>query len=278
MPEIPEGLRDVLIRFDISAAVDILIVTFSIYWLLLLVRGTTAMTVLRGVGVLLIGAFALSWVFDLLVINWILRNSVTGLLVGALIVFQPEIRRALERLGRTGMRSILRREERQDTLNLIVRASFGLARSSTGALIVIERETGLQEVIDTGIPMNATLSTELLLSIFPETGPLHDGAVVIRGGSIIAAGCTLPLSDSPLPAEYGMRHRAAVGLTERTDAVVVVVSEERGDVSLCSNGRMVPNLDEHRLSRQLHRLFDLDIQETAGASGATPSGGERRAS
>lgn len=278
MPEIPEGLRDVLIRFDISAAVDILIVTLSIYWLLLLVRGTTAMTVLRGVGVLLVGAFALSWVFNLLVINWILRNSVTGLLVGALIVFQPEIRRALERLGRTGMRSILRREERQDTLNLIVRASFGLARSSTGALIVIERETGLQEVIDTGIPMNATLSTELLLSIFPETGPLHDGAVVIRGGSIIAAGCTLPLSDSPLPAEYGMRHRAAVGLTERTDAVVVVVSEERGDVSLCSNGRMVPNLDEHRLSRQLHRLFDLDIQETAGPSGASPSGGERRAS
>jgi len=277
LPEIPEGLRDVLIRFDVSAAVDILIVAFSIYWLLLLMRGTTAMTVLRGVGVLLIGAFALSWVFNLMVINWILRNSVTGLLVGALIVFQPEIRRALERLGRTGMRSILRREERQDTLNLIVRASFGLARTSTGALIVIERETGLQEVIDTGIPLNATLSVELLLSIFPETGPLHDGAVVIRGGSMIAAGCTLPLSESPLPAEYGTRHRAAVGLTERTDAVVVVVSEERGTVSLCSNGRMVPNLDEHRLSRQLHRLFDLQLQETTEASGSGSSG-ERRAS
>jgi len=277
LPEIPEGLRDVLIRFDVSSAVDILIVAFSIYWLLLLMRGTTAMTVLRGVGVLLIGAFALSWVFNLMVINWILRNSVTGLLVGALIVFQPEIRRALERLGRTGMRSILRREERQDTLNLIVRASFDLARTSTGALIVIERETGLQEVIDTGIPLNATLSTELLLSIFPDTGPLHDGAVVIRGGSMIAAGCTLPLSDSPLPAEYGMRHRAAVGLTERTDAVVVVVSEERGAVSLCSNGRMVPNLDEHRLSRQLHRLFDLEIQDATESSGAGSSG-ERRAS
>ncbi len=277
MPEIPEGLRDVLIRFDISSAVDILIVAFSIYWLLLLMRGTTAMTVLRGVGVLLIGAFALSWVFNLMVINWILRNSVTGLLVGALIVFQPEIRRALERLGRTGMRSILRREERQDTLNLIVRASFDLARTSTGALIVIERETGLQEVIDTGIPLNATLSTELLLSIFPDTGPLHDGAVVIRGGSMVAAGCTLPLSDSPLPAEYGMRHRAAVGLTERTDAVVVVVSEERGAVSLSSNGRMVPNLDEHRLSRQLHRLFDLEIQDSTDSSG-TGSAGERRAS
>ncbi|MGE3961386.1 MAG: diadenylate cyclase CdaA [Dehalococcoidia bacterium] len=278
MPEIPEGLRDVLVRFDVSAAVDILIVTLSIYWLLLLVRGTTAMTVLRGVGVLLIGAFALSRIFDLLVINWILRNSVTGLLVGALIVFQPEIRRALERLGRTGMRSVLRREERQDTLNMIVRASFSLGRSSTGALIVIERETGLQEVIDTGIPVNAMLSVELLLSIFPETGPLHDGAVVIRGGTIVAAGCTLPLSDSPLPAEYGMRHRAAVGLTERTDAVVVVVSEERGAVSLCSNGRMVPNLDEHRLSRQLHRLFELEFQESGEPSGTAPSGGERRAS
>jgi diadenylate cyclase len=275
LPEIPEGLRDVLIRFDISAAVDIVIVGLSIYWLLLLVRGTTAMTVLRGVGVLLIGAFVLSRIFNLMVINWILRNSVTGLLVGALIVFQPEIRRALERLGRTGMRSILRKEERQDTLNMIVRASFGLARSSTGALIVIERETGLQEVIDTGIPMNATLSVELLLSIFPETGPLHDGAVVIRGGTVVSAGCTLPLSDSPLPAEYGMRHRAAVGLTERTDAVVVVVSEERGAVSLSSNGRMVPNMDETRLSRQLHRLFDLDRRENTEAAA---SGGERRAS
>lgn len=277
MPEIPEGLRDVLVRFDASAAVDILIVSGSIYWLLLLVRGTTAMTVLRGVGVLLIGAFLLSRVFDLRVINWILRNSLTGLLVGMLIVFQPEIRRALERLGRTGLHSILRREERQDTLHIVVRAAFVMARQETGALIVLERETGLQEVIDTGIPLHAALSTELLLSIFPETGPLHDGAVVVRGGSVVAAGCTLPLSDSPLPAEYGMRHRAAVGLTERTDAVVIVVSEERGAVSLCSNGRMVPNLDETRLSRQLHRLFDLEYHDPMeGASTTAP--GERRAS
>ncbi|MEX2032176.1 MAG: diadenylate cyclase CdaA [Dehalococcoidia bacterium] len=275
MPEIPEGLRDVLARFGVSAAVDIVIVTGSIYWLLLLVRGTTAMTVLRGVGVLLIGAFLLSRVLDLRVINWILRNSVTGLLVGMLIVFQPEIRRALERLGRTGLQSVLRKEERQDTLNMIVRAAFSLARQNVGALIVIERETGLQEVIDTGVPVNATLSVELLLSIFPESGPLHDGAVVIRGGTMVAAGCTLPLSESPLPAEYGMRHRAAVGLTERTDAVVIVVSEERGAVSLCSNGRMVPNLDEHRLSRQLHRLFNLDYQDPLEA---TAPASERRVS
>ncbi|MDA0815576.1 MAG: diadenylate cyclase CdaA [Chloroflexi bacterium] len=277
MPEIPEGLRDVLARLDASAAVDIVIVAGSIYWILLLVRGTTAMTVLRGVGVLLVGAFVLSQIFNLVVINWILRNSVTGLLLGGLIVFQPEIRRALERLGRTGLHSILHSEERQDTLNMVVRASLQLAHTNTGALIVLERETGLQDLIDTGVPLNATLSVELLMSIFPETSPLHDGAVVVRGGAVIAAGCTLPLSDSPLPAEFGMRHRAALGLTERTDAVVVVVSEERGAISLCSNGRMVPNLDEIRLSRQLHRMFDLEYQEgSESPSGA--AGSERRAS
>lgn len=272
MPEIPQGVRDVLLRFDASAAVDILLVSGSIYWLLLLVRGTTAMTVLRGVGVLLVGAFLLSRIFDLLVLNWILRNSVAGLLIGMIIVFQPEIRRALERLGRTGLHSFLKKEERQDALNVVVRAAFVLARQSVGALIVIERETGLQEVIDTGVPINAAISNELLLSIFPESSPLHDGAVVVRVDQIVAAGCTLPLSEAPLPAQFGMRHRAAVGITERTDAVVVVVSEERGQVSLCSNGRMVPDLDEARLSRQLHRLFDLDLAEAAADAG------ERRAS
>jgi diadenylate cyclase len=275
VPEIPDGVRDVLARFNISAVIDILIVSLSIYWLLLLVRGTTAMTVLRGVGVLLAGAFLLSRVLDLAMINWILRNSLAGLVVGMLIIFQPEIRRALERLGRTGLRSFLRREERQDALQAIVRASMQLARQSIGALIVIERETGLQEVIDTGVPVNATLSVELLASIFPESSPLHDGAVVVRVDRIVAAGCTLPLSEAPLPAEYGMRHRAAVGITERTDAVVVVVSEERGGVSLCSNGRMVPGLDEVRLSRQLHRLFDLDVDPPEAPALA---GAERRAS
>ncbi|MDO9446264.1 MAG: diadenylate cyclase CdaA [Dehalococcoidia bacterium] len=271
MPEIPEGVSDVLLRFDVAAAVDILLVSGSIYWLLLLVRGTTAMTVLRGVGVLLVGAFLLSRVLDLRVLNWILRNSVAGLLIGMIIVFQPEIRRALERLGRTGLHSFLRKEERQDALNVVVRASLVLARQNIGALIVLERETGLQEVIDTGVPINASISSELLLSIFPESSPLHDGAVVVRVDQIVAAGCTLPLSESPLPAEYGMRHRAAMGITERTDAVVLVVSEERGQVSLCSNGRMVPDLDEQHLSRQLHRLFDLDLVE------ADP-GTDRRAS
>ncbi len=274
MPEIPVGVRDVLLRLDVSAVVDILIVSGSIYWLLLLVRGTTAMTVLRGVGVLLVGAFILSRIFDLTMLNWMLRNSLAGLVVGMVVIFQPEIRRALERLGRTGMR-YGRRSERQDAINLVVRSTTQLARQNVGALIVLERDTGLQEVIDTGVPLDAQLSFELLNSIFPESSPLHDGAVIVRFDRVVAAGCTLPLSEAPLPAEYGMRHRAAVGITERTDAVVVVVSEERGDVSLCSNGRMVPNLDEVRLTRQLHRLFDVDPVDTPEVG---PAPVERRAS
>lgn len=273
MPEIPVVLRDVVARFGISAAVDILIVSGSIYWMLLLVRGTAAMTVLRGVGLVLIGSLVLSQVFDLRMINWILRNSVTGLLIGMVIIFQPELRRALERLGRTGLRSVLRRREHEGSINIVVRAAMLMARESTGALIVLERDTGLQDVIATGIRLDARLSIELLQSLFIERSPMHDGAVIVRGDRIIAAGCTLPLSEVPLPAEYGMRHRSAVGLTERTDAVVIVCSEERGDVSLCSNGRMVPDLDEARLLRQLHRLFDIEFVEHEAAAA-----GERRAS
>ena len=144
--------------------------------------------------------------------------------------------------------------------------------------VPISAKTGLnvadvQDVIETGIRLDAGLSVELLQSLFIERSPMHDGAVVVRGDRVIAAGCTLPLSEAPLPAEYGMRHRSAVGLTERTDAVVIVCSEERGDVSLCSNGRMVPDLDESRLLRQLHRLFDIEFVEREAAAA-----GERRAS
>lgn len=258
MPDLAGAVGDAIDRLSVSAVIDILIVSVSVYWLLLLIRGTTAMTVLRGAVVLLVGAFLLSRALDLLVVNWLLRNSVTGIVIAMAIVFQPEIRRALERLGRTGLRTSLRREERLHTVDTVVRAAARLARQGRGALIVLERETGLQEVIDTGVPLGADLSAELLGTIFVGNSPLHDGAVVVRLDRVVAAGCTLPLSETPLPAEYGMRHRAALGITERTDAVVVVVSEERGEMSLASNGRMLPDLDEVRLGRQLHRMFDLD--------------------
>lgn len=278
MPEIPGAVSDVLDRLSISAVIDILIVSVAVYWLLLLIRGTTAMTVLRGAVVLLVAVFLLTRALDLLVVNWLLRNSVTGLVIAMALVFQPEIRRALERVGRTGLRSALRREERLHTVDTVVRAAGRLARQQRGALIVLERETGLQEVIDTGVPLDADLSPELLGTIFVSNSPLHDGAVVVRLDRVVAAGCTLPLSDTPLPAEYGMRHRAALGITERTDAVVVVVSEERGEIALASNGRMLPDLDEVRLGRQLQRLFDLDGLSPEPVRPLEQSGPERRAS
>ena len=273
MPELPSSVSDVLSRFDFSAALDILLITLTIYWLLLLIRGTTAMTVLRGAVVLLLGAFLLSRILDLVVVNWILRNSVAGIVIAMTVVFQPEIRRALEQLGRTGMRT-LRREDYRTALDEIVHTAFRLARQRHGALLVLERAPGLADVIDTGVRLNAALTDELLVSIFTPNTPLHDGAVVVMRDRVLAAGCTLPLSESPLPEDYGMRHRAALGITERTDAVVVIVSEERGEVSLASNGRMLTTLDEARLIRELHRLFGVDEPASGTAAGST----ERRPS
>lgn len=274
----PDALSDVIARIDLAAVVDIVIVSLAIYWLLLLIQDTTAMTVLRGAVVLLIGAFVLSRVLDLRMLNWILRNSLTGLVIAVLVIFQPEIRRALERLGRTGLRSVLGRKEHRDAIDVVVRAATRLARAHTGALILLERETGLQDVIDTGIPVNGSLSVELLATIFHPHSPLHDGAVVVRDDRVIAAGCTLPLSEAPLPADHGMRHRAGLGIAERSDAVVVIVSEERGAISLASNGRMAPALDEQRLSRQLHRLFELEYEEPSTPGAGAPAPAERRVS
>jgi len=275
---VPDALSDVIARIDLAAVVDIVIVSLAIYWLLLLIQGTTAMTVLRGAVVLLLGAFVLSRVLDLRMLNWILRNSLTGLVIAVLVIFQPEIRRALERLGRTGLRSVLGRKEHRDAIDVVVRAATRLARAHTGALILLERETGLQDVIDTGIPVNGSLSVELLATIFHPHSPLHDGAVVVRDDRVIAAGCTLPLSEAPLPADHGMRHRAGLGIAERSDAVVVIVSEERGAISLASNGRMAPALDEQRLSRQLHRLFELEYEEPSTPGAGAPAPAERRVS
>ena len=274
----PDALSDVIARMNLAAFVDIVIVSLAIYWLLLLIRGTTAMTVLRGAVVLLLGAFVLSRVFDLRMLNWILRNSLTGLVIAVLVVFQPEIRHALERLGRTGLRSVLGRQEHRDAIDIVVRAATRLARAHTGALILLERETGLQDVIDTGIPVNGSLSVELLATIFHPNSPLHDGAIVVQDDRIIAAGCTLPLSEALLPADHGMRHRAGLGIAERSDAVVVIVSEERGAISLASNGRMAPALDEQRLSRQLHRLFELEYEEPSTETAGAPAIAERRIS
>ena len=278
---VPDVVRDVFERLNAVAVLDILLISLAIYWLLLLLRGTSAWTVLRGVSLLLVGAFLLARFFDLQVVNWMLENMVTGLVIGVIVVFQPEIRRVLDRLGRTGWQLALVRQDTDQTIDVAVRAAARLARQRYGALIVFERETGLQEVIDTGVELNAELSAELLGSVFMPNTPLHDGAAIVRGDQVIAAGCTLPLTESALQADLGMRHRAGVGITEGTDAIVIVVSEERGSMGLAAQGRMRTNLDESELRTRLRRMFQLgdglrDIEPPPAAAGSEASA-ERQA-
>jgi diadenylate cyclase len=204
---------------------------------------------------LLIAAFVLGRVFDLAVLNFVLRNSFTGLLIALPIIFQPELRRALERVGRTGSRAFGASLHHPGTLEAINDATADMARRHIGALIVLERETGLQDYIESGIPVDALPTPELLEGIFFPNSPLHDGAVVVRDNRVVAAGVTLPLSENTFPGELGTRHRAGLGITERTDAVSIVVSEETGAISVAADGRMHTRLDDERLRALLERLL-----------------------
>ena len=262
---ISETFETIIGRFGLVAIVDILLVTIALYWLLLIISGTSAMTVLRGAGLLIVIVFLISRIFDLTVLNWLLSKSVGGLVLGLLVIFQSEIRRVFERVGRTGLHSVLRVADRKSVIDKIIHTSFTLSKSRIGALIVLERETGLEDITDTGIYIHSQITTELLGSIFTHNSPLHDGAVIIHGDSIIAAGCTLPLSNLPVSAGLGMRHRAAIGLTENTDAAVVVVSEQTGRVSLISNGRVFPATEENAILRQIYNLFDIAIDRSVNA-------------
>jgi len=255
MSDLYDFLRDNLQQFNASSALDIAIISLILFWLLLLLKGTTAMAVMRGAFILLIAAVALGRVFDLVVLNFLIRNSFLGILIGLPIVFQPEIRRALERVGRTGIRAFGGAVSNPGTVDAVSEAALDMAKDHTGALIVLERETGLQDYIETGIPVDALPSPELIEGIFYPNSPLHDGAVVVRGNRVVAAGVTLPLSENTMPGELGTRHRAGLGITERTDAVSVVVSEETGRVSVAADGRMYTRLDEARLRALLERLM-----------------------
>lgn len=250
-----DSIRGNFQQFDAAAAIDIALISLLIFWLLLLLRGTTAMAIMRGAFFLLIGVFVLGRIFDLRVLNFLLRNSITGLLIGLPIVFAPEIRRALERVGRTGARAFGATASDRGTIDAVTDAAWDMGKQHIGALVVLERETGLQDYIDTGIPIDALPSPELLQGIFFPNSPMHDGAVVVRGNRVVAAGVTLPLSENSLPGELGTRHRAALGITERTDAVSVVVSEETGRISVAADGRLHTRLDEMRLRGLLDRLL-----------------------
>lgn len=231
-----EGIIQTITALDL---VDILVVTYFLYRLYQMLKNTRAASLVKGLLVLLLAALA-SKSLHLHVINWLLEKSMTVVLVALPVVFQPELRRALEQIGRGRLfrkTVVLDEEEVEHMLSALVTAVMAMSRNRIGALIVLERETGLDDYIETGTQIDALISHEMFLNIFIPNTPLHDGAVIIRANRIKAAGCLLPLTEARnLSKELGTRHRAAIGLSEQTDALVLVVSEETGTISLARGG------------------------------------------
>ncbi len=249
----------------IKDIIDVAIVSWIIYKLILLVRGTRAVQLLKGIFVL-VATWAISTWLNLYTLKWLMNQMFTFGVVSVLIIFQPELRRALEQLGRGKLfgRSTVVDRDISERINDILKTVNYLSRRKIGALIVFERDTGLNEYIESGIRMESNLSSELLINLFIPNTPLHDGAVVLRGGQIMAAGCYLPLSENPfISKELGTRHRAAIGVSEVTDAVSVVVSEETGQVSLAVSGQIVRDIKDESLISKLYE--ELNPRKTAEA-------------
>jgi len=248
-----------LSQINIGTLLDLAAVTLIFYWFLTVVQGTRAVQLVRGIIILWLASAILSTLFALPTLTWLIRGSGIALLVAIPIIFQPELRRALEQLGRTGTwlnRGLLNgRETLESMVDEVAAAATLMARQKHGGLIVLERQTGLQDYADKRVIIEAEVSRQLLTNIFYPNAPLHDGAVIIRGGRVLAAGTVLPLSDNVLPSQYGTRHRAALGISEYSDAIAVVISEERGTISLAANGRLVSNLNSDRLKKLLLDLL-----------------------
>jgi diadenylate cyclase len=254
-----DQVQDVLNRVDPIDVLDVALIALLIYGAFLLLKGTAAIALLRGAAIILVAIVLVAQVLNLEVLDFVIRNSLTGLIIAVPIIFQPEIRRALERVGRTGLWT---RPAYEDVIDIVSKAAGDLASRRHGALIVFERETGLQSHVDSGVAIDAVPTSELLEGIFFPNAPLHDGAVIMREDRVLAAGCTLPLSETRLSGEMGLRHRAGLGVTEGTDAVSLVVSEESGSIAVAADGRMYAHLDEARLRGLLTRLLDSGVAQS----------------
>lgn len=243
--------------------IDILVVASIIYWLLWVAQGTRATQLIRGIVTLLAVVFFVGTTLQLTALNWVLSQTWPVLLISLPVIFQPEIRRALEQLGQTSSWLPMLRpgvnELAGRNVDELVKAATQLARHRYGALIVLERETGLQDYVERGVPIDGLLTRQLLINLFYPNSPLHDGAAVVRDGRIVAASVVLPLSDNTAAtSQLGTRHRAALGISEQSDAIAVVISEETGQISIAENGRLQRNLDAERLEAQLRSLLNLE--------------------
>ena len=255
--------------------IDIAVVTGLLFWLLWVLQGTRATQLLRGAAIFVIAAILLARTLDLRALGWVIDRMWPALIVAIPIIFQPELRRALEQLGHTGswLRTSLPAGSDEGTIghtiDEVVRAASQLSRLRYGALMVIERETGLQDYADRGVALDSLVSRQLLVTIFFPNSPLHDAAVLIRGDRIVAGSVVLPLTDNiSAMSNLGTRHRAGIGVTEDSDSLSIVVSEETGQISVAHHGRLIRNLDQDRLRRVLRTLSRIDrVDRSAEISG-----------
>lgn len=249
----------------IFTVLDVLLVWYVIYKTLTLIKGTKAVQLLKGIFFIIVAKIATE-IFGLNTLDWLLDEIIEWGILAIIIIFQPEIRRALEQLGRGKLfqRSINQQEEEQEQLIADMKKAVSyMAKRRIGALIAIEKETGLSEYTETGIKINGQISSELVINTFIPNTPLHDGAVIIQRKQITAAACYLPLSESPfISKELGTRHRAALGLTEVTDAIVIIVSEETGAISIAIDGKIDRNLSLDEFGEKLRELWFGSEQES----------------
>ena len=274
----PQFVDSLVRQITPATVLDISITALFIYWVFSLIRGTRAVTLVLGVTILF-GIYALAQFLELRLFTQILQAGAVVGLFALVVVFQPELRRALERIGRVGTLGWLFAPAAERRVGHVAhevsRAAGMLSRDGRGALIVLERETGLEEFAETGVMLHSDLSHELLCTIFMPRTELHDGAVIIRGDSIVAAAALLPLTEMTLSERFGTRHRAALGITEDTDAVAVVVSEENGQMSVVERARIVRVPTEAQLERALIAL--LEAPTVSGGLGRGGPGGRRPA-
>jgi diadenylate cyclase len=253
----------------LASIVDIVLVWYVIYKLINVVRGTKAVQLLKGILVILL-VRVVSESLGFQTLSWMMEQAITYGFLAIIIIFQPELRRALEQLGRGKFFSRSSTQDDEDpekTVEAIIKATEYMAKRRIGALISIERETGMSDYIETGIQLNSNISSELLINIFIPNTPLHDGAVIIQKNNVAAAACYLPLSESPfISKELGTRHRAALGISEVTDSITVVVSEETGNVSLTKNGELHRGINIEELKELLTREMFIHIKPKQASS------------
>ena len=263
---ISDAARNFFVLFSVTDVIDILIIAFVFYKLAQISRETRANPIIKAVLLFIAATWASEWL-NLNTVNYILRNVMQFGMFALLVIFQPELRSALEKVGRTRFSNLFSHEEdgkSGDIAGEIAAACAYMSSLRIGALIVLERQTKIGDIIRTGCTINGEVSRDILINIFIPNTPLHDGAVVIRDGKILAARCILPLTKNEyLSSELGTRHRAAIGLTESSDAVVVVVSEETGKISISSDGDMSRNYTEETLKKAINKVFSANETEAS---------------